>query len=130
VYRGFTCLKTKQEMMSWATYNQCITHPYLRTIRNSTANILDLGPIHMKVISHLNHIVNDINLILAPDATYETLTLDGKPFERPEAFYAIQRLALDRETYPHFPQLLVAFFQGALDTWIRFSAEFAAGGAI
>ncbi|KAG2133325.1 hypothetical protein DEU56DRAFT_739092 [Suillus clintonianus] len=130
VYRGFTCLKTKQEMMSWATYNQCITHPYLRTIRNSTANILDLGPIHMKVISHLNHIVNDINLILAPDATYETLTLDGKPFERPEAFYAIQRLALDRKTYPHFPQLLVAFFQGALDTWIRFSAEFAAGGAI
>ncbi|KAG2738469.1 hypothetical protein P692DRAFT_20668866, partial [Suillus brevipes Sb2] len=30
----------------------------------------------------------------------------------------------------HFPQLLVAFFQGALDTWIQFSAEFAAGGAI
>jgi hypothetical protein len=116
--------------MSWAKYNQCITHPYLHTIRNLTANILDLGPIHMKVISHLNHIINDINLILAPDTTYETLTLNGKPFKCPEAFYAIQCLALDHKTYPHFPQLLVAFFQGALDMWIRFSAEFAAGGAI
>ncbi|KAG2031188.1 hypothetical protein BDR03DRAFT_936433 [Suillus americanus] len=118
VYWGFMCLKTKQEMMSWATYNQCITHPYLCTIWNPTANILDLGPIHMKVISHLNHIINDIDLILAPDATYKTLTLYGKPFEHPEAFYAIQCLALDRKTYPHFPQLLVTFFQGALDTWI------------
>ncbi|KAG1851408.1 hypothetical protein F4604DRAFT_1934096 [Suillus subluteus] len=130
VYWNFMCLKTKQEMMSWATYNQCITHPYLCTIRNSTANILDLGPIHMKVISHLNHIINGIDLILTPDTTYETLTLDSKPFERPEAFYAIQCLALDHKTYPHFPQLLVAFFQGALNTWILFSAEFTAGGAI
>ncbi|KAG1802799.1 uncharacterized protein HD556DRAFT_1227920, partial [Suillus plorans] len=52
------------------------------------------------------------------------------PFECPEAFYAIQRLALDHKMYPHFPQLLVTFFQGALDMWIQFSAEFAAGGAI
>ncbi|KZT32243.1 hypothetical protein SISSUDRAFT_964622, partial [Sistotremastrum suecicum HHB10207 ss-3] len=31
---------------------------------------------------------------------------------------------------PHLKPLLVAFFEGALETWRRFSAEFAEGGDI
>ena len=34
VLRGFSCPKTKEEIICFAAYNQCITHPYLRTVRN------------------------------------------------------------------------------------------------
>jgi hypothetical protein len=67
---------------------------------------------------------------LGSSASYETATLDGKPFERPEAFYAIQRIAQDSDKYHYLRHLLVAFFEGALDTWVRFCAEFTPGGVI
>ncbi|KAJ8579906.1 hypothetical protein M405DRAFT_695455, partial [Rhizopogon salebrosus TDB-379] len=78
----------------------------------------------------LRCLIADINLVLGPSASYETATLDGKPFERPDAFYAIQCIAQDSKKYPHLRHLLVAFFEGALGTWVRFCAEFTVGGAI
>ncbi|KAG1846434.1 hypothetical protein F4604DRAFT_1884162 [Suillus subluteus] len=29
VFRGFSCLRTEEEITCWASYNQCLTHPYL-----------------------------------------------------------------------------------------------------
>ncbi|KIK35064.1 hypothetical protein CY34DRAFT_26709 [Suillus luteus UH-Slu-Lm8-n1] len=130
VFRGFSCLRTEEEITCWASYNQCLTHPYLRTIRNSSTNILDLGPIHAKVIAHLQCLIADVDLVLGPSASHETATLDGRPFERPEAIYAIQRIAQDQKNYPHLRRLLVTFLEGALDTWVRFCGEFTAGGVI
>lgn len=130
VYRGFSCPKTKEEIACWAAYNQCITHPYLRMVRNSSINILDLGPVHTRLVSHLQNLITNPDLVLAPSASHETAALDSRPFERPEAFYAIQRVALDEKTYPHLQNLLKEFLEGALDTWIRFCSEFAPGGTI
>jgi hypothetical protein len=53
--------------------------------------------------------------------------MDGKVWDRPESIYAIQALA---PTLPHLRGALVAFLEGALDTWERFSAEYAPGGEI
>ncbi|KAH7922726.1 hypothetical protein BV22DRAFT_1016713 [Leucogyrophana mollusca] len=130
VYNAFLCTKTTEEVVCCGAYNQCITHPYLQLVRNSSSNILDTGPLHARVIEHLKRLITDINLVLAPDASYKTAALDGTPFERPEAFYAIQQIAQDSQRYPHVSRLLVAFFEGALATWERFCAEFAPGGVI
>ena len=130
VLRGFTCTKTKEEIICFAVYNQCITHPYLRLVRRSSLNILDLGSLHSKLISHLSTLIANVDTILGPAAEYKTATLDGKLFERPEAVYAIQRLASDTLTYPHLHRLLKAFLEGAKETWIRFTSEFAPGGLI
>lgn len=130
VLRGFSCPKTKEEIICFAAYNQCITHPYLRTVRNNESNILDLGPVHANLIAHIRKLLSDVDLIIGPSATYKTATMDGKLFSRPEAMYAIQRIANDAMTYPHLRQLLVAFLEGAMETWIRFSSEFASGAKI
>ena len=65
-----------------------------------------------------------------PSATYKTATMDGTPFTRPEAVYAIQRISSDTVTYPHIRRLLASFLNGAMETWIHFLQEFASGGKI
>ncbi|KAH7918783.1 hypothetical protein BV22DRAFT_1051507 [Leucogyrophana mollusca] len=130
VLTGLLDPETNSEMCPLAIYSQIITIPFMQQVRGPTrehTNILDLGPLLVKVIAHCTAIVADPDLVLAPDARYQTATLDGQPFERPEVFYAVQRLI---PTLPHIQGLLVEFFQGAKDTWERFSSEFAAGGAI
>jgi hypothetical protein len=53
--------------------------------------------------------------------------MDHKIWEQPDAFYAVHKLA------PHLPHLqgaLIAFFEGALETWLHFTVKFQPGGEI
>ncbi|KIJ12215.1 hypothetical protein PAXINDRAFT_83254, partial [Paxillus involutus ATCC 200175] len=133
VYNAFKCTKTAEEMACLSTWGNCIGHPYMRQVRGhfrDFSNALDLGPLHAKLLSHLNSLSTNLDLILAPDTTYHEATFDGKPFEHLEAFYIIQTMARDTETYPNLRPLLKAFLQGAIKTLVRFTTEFAPGGAI
>jgi hypothetical protein len=130
IYCAFRCDKTKQEMACFSTWGQCISHPYFRAVRNSSGNILDLGPLHEQLIAHIKKLIDNVELVFGTDATYETAAFDGQPFERPEAFYIIQCIAQDTTKYPHLCSLFVAFLEGALETLIRFCREFAANGVI
>ena len=130
VLHGFSCPKTKEEIVCFAAYNQCITHPYLRMVQNNKSNILELGPVHASLISQIWKLQNNVDLIVGPSATYKTATMDGKLFTRPEAIYTIQWIASNTVTYPHIHQLLASFLEGALETWICFSREFTSGGKI
>ncbi|KAF8165867.1 hypothetical protein B0H34DRAFT_671600 [Crassisporium funariophilum] len=60
------------------------------------------------------------SLLLAADTSFETATLNGENWVRPEVFYAVQRIAPQLR---HLTGCLVAFFEGALDAWNRFSKE-------
>ncbi|KIM89184.1 hypothetical protein PILCRDRAFT_2457 [Piloderma croceum F 1598] len=53
--------------------------------------------------------------------------MDGKIWERPDAVYAVLGYA---PRLPHLRGALVAFFEGALDTWERFTDEYRPEGAI
>ncbi|KAI0066539.1 hypothetical protein BV25DRAFT_1868215 [Artomyces pyxidatus] len=123
VYKALHDIPTLTELAS-------ISHPYMRTIRGSptgTLNALDLGPFHEKVKEHCRLIIADPDLLLSSSTSYETGSLDGKPWERPEAVYAVLRRI---PQLPHIRGALVAFFEGALETWERFTSEFAPGGKI
>ncbi|KIJ34773.1 hypothetical protein M422DRAFT_263126 [Sphaerobolus stellatus SS14] len=69
---------------------------------------INMGPFHSKVEQHMERLIADPMLVLASDAKFETATMDGKPWDRAK----------------------VIFFTGALETWKRFTAEFAPGGLI
>ncbi|KAI0367582.1 hypothetical protein BV20DRAFT_949876 [Pilatotrama ljubarskyi] len=130
VYRALHDIPTLTELCALTLYSQSVSHPYLRQVRGHNAessNHLDLGPLHTRVKAHLTRIIQAPGLLLAPDASYEHGTLDGKPWERPEAFYSVHRLA---RQLPDLEVILVEFFRGALDTWELFAAEFAPGGLI
>jgi hypothetical protein len=53
--------------------------------------------------------------------------MDGKIWERPDAFYAVHALA---PGLPHLHGAMVAFFEGALETWLRFTSEYQRDGLI
>lgn len=130
VYNGLHDIPTLTELCVLALYAQAILHPYMRLVRGSQAaetNLLDLGPLHDKVKTHCRAIIANSNLLLATDASYTTGAMDGKVWERSDAFYAVKALA---PSLPHLPGALVAFFRGALEGWERFSTEFAPDGQI
>jgi hypothetical protein len=103
IYCAFRCDKTKQEMACFSTWGQCISHPYFRAVRNSSGNILDLGPLHEQLIAHIKKLIDNVELVFGTDATYETAAFDGQPFERPEAFYIIHKIPSPLFAFCCFP---------------------------
>ncbi|EGO28218.1 hypothetical protein SERLADRAFT_405857 [Serpula lacrymans var. lacrymans S7.9] len=87
VLTGLLDPETNSKMCPLAIYSQIITIPFMQQVRGPTGEhtiVLDLGPLLIKVIAHCTAIVADPDLVLAPDARYQTATLDGQPFERPK----------------------------------------------
>ncbi|KAG1722317.1 hypothetical protein EDB19DRAFT_1835071 [Suillus lakei] len=78
------CQKTAEEMTAFSTWGNCIGHPYMRQIRGALrefSNILDLHPLHDNLIIHMKKLIVNIDLVIGPNATYQTATLDRKPFK-------------------------------------------------
>jgi hypothetical protein len=97
----------------------------MATVNNP--NVLDLGDFHRDVQEFVAAIIEDPERLISPHATHSTGSLDGQGWENPNAIAAVKKLQPD---LVHLRSMLVAFFTGALHTWIRFSAEFAPGGLI
>ncbi|KAJ7080892.1 hypothetical protein B0H15DRAFT_953240 [Mycena belliarum] len=121
---------TLTELVVVILYYQSVGHPYMRVVRGpgtENTNVLDLGPLHVEVCSHIRTMIDDPSLIMGSDTSHLTGSLDGQLWEDPEAMNAALALV---PTLPHVREILLAFLRGALATWIRFSAEFAPGGLI
>jgi hypothetical protein len=130
VFEGLQDVSTQTELAVLTIYAQAISHPYMRKVRGpgtKQLNMLDLGPLHSEVQTHLEKIIQNPSILLSPQATYESGTMDRKPWDNPTAMEAVYELA---PTLPHLEPLLVAFCKGALETWKDFTAEFEEGGSI
>jgi hypothetical protein len=66
-------------------------------------------------------------ILVSSDATFLTGAMDGKPWENPGAVTTILKQTSE---FSHLSDVLVRFFQGALETWKRFTTEFTPGGVI
>ncbi|KAJ7467451.1 hypothetical protein B0H11DRAFT_2306656 [Mycena galericulata] len=107
-----------------------LSHPYLSQVRgpaHSEMNLLDLGPLHARVKGFCRDVIANPDLILSPDASWKTASMDGKPWDNPELFY---KISSRQSELPRVRECLVAFFGGALETWERFTADDAEGGII
>lgn len=130
ILRGLQDVPTVTELCVLAAYGQAVTHPYMREVRGANrkhTNILDLGPLHVKVVSHCTKLIATPELLFGPEANYREGAMDEKLWDRPEAIYAIQAMA---NGLPHLRCAMISFLEGALETWRRFSAEFDNGGDI
>jgi hypothetical protein len=102
------------------------TH-YLLEIRGrlrAEDNLLKLGGLHTSVKDHLHRLIANPKLITSPDSRYETATLDGKPWTKPDVVYAALAM-ISRWDLTHIDSLVVAFCMGALEAWSRFDTEWA-----
>jgi hypothetical protein len=130
IYLGLHDIPTLTELCVLILYAQAITHPYMRQVRGADSadtNLLDMGPVHDRVIAHCRAIIANPDLILSSAASYSTGSLDGKAWERPDAFYAVHALAPE---LPHLRGAMVSFFEGSLETWLRFTSEYRPDGPI
>jgi hypothetical protein len=101
VYRGLQDISTQTELCILVLYAQSISHPYMRQVRGPEQvhkNILDLGPLHLKVKTHCQDIIDNPDLLLSPESSHTTGTMDGKLWQRPEAVYAVKNMI---STLPH-----------------------------
>ncbi|KAF8057049.1 hypothetical protein FPV67DRAFT_1677808 [Lyophyllum atratum] len=121
VFKALQDVPTLTELAVLALYALVISRPYMQIVHAPGDTAITLGPLHEKVHTHCAGIIAKPALLLAADASFETATLDGKNWVRPEVFYAVQQIA---PQLPHLEGCLVAFFEGALDAWNRFSREF------
>ncbi|KAJ7231222.1 hypothetical protein C8J57DRAFT_1091987 [Mycena rebaudengoi] len=121
---------TLTKLCAMILYQQTITHPYLCQVHGpgtENVNLLDLGPLHTAVRDHIESILADPDIIFSDILSFETVTLDGKEWEDPNAIDAVVKMMA---SLPHLKPITLAFFRGALTTWICFSSEFAPGGLI
>ncbi|KAJ7605696.1 hypothetical protein DFH06DRAFT_1020041 [Mycena polygramma] len=131
ILKGLKCPSTLTELCVLALYAIAVSYPYMRVVRGQVngvrPNALDLGPWHAKVIAFCDAVAANPDLILAPDASHKTGSLDGQPWEHADVFYMVQRMA---KGLPHLRPCLVAFMTGAADTWRRFGEEYHEDGVI
>ncbi|KIJ34068.1 hypothetical protein M422DRAFT_263860 [Sphaerobolus stellatus SS14] len=123
-------LPTISKLCVLALFLLSISYPYMRIVRGEDSenlNVLDMGPTHQTVEVHMEKIIANPAVLLSSGAQFAEATLDGNLWVRSEVMYAIWKLA---PNLLHLESLTVAFFTGALETWRRFTAEYAPGGLI
>ncbi|KAF8193551.1 hypothetical protein K438DRAFT_1969460 [Mycena galopus ATCC 62051] len=78
VLKGLKCTSTLTELAVLAIYANAVSYPYMRVARGLVngvrPNALDLGPWHAKVVEFCEAIAENVELLLAPDATHKTGT--------------------------------------------------------
>ena len=121
---------TKSELAFLSLYAEAVSYPYMKSIHTSNEanqNMLTLGPLHSRVYQHIEKIIDNPDLLLGEEISSSRATLDGEEWQNPLVISKIQEVA---PSLPYLRELLVVFFQAALETWEHFTSEFAPGGAI
>ena len=114
---------TFTELQVLTIYSQSISLPFSELIRapyHQSRNGLDLGPDLDHLLKHIQDIINNPDISIGPNVSWKTATLDGKPWHNPEAIEIVLR---SRDQYPHLRFALVAFFEGTLETWKKFTQD-------
>ena len=70
--------------------------------------MLDLGPLHNEVLTHIQQIINTPDLLVESKVSHTTGALYGQKWETPELFPTVKAMA---DRMPHLKQLVVVFFQ-------------------
>jgi hypothetical protein len=90
-------------------------------------NHLNLGPFHDRLQSHIKDLIERPELLLDPTSPASMATLDGKEFDNPRAVASVHE---QLSQFPSICPLLLGFLKGSLETWERFSSQFASDGLI
>ncbi|KAJ7429955.1 hypothetical protein B0H11DRAFT_1693266, partial [Mycena galericulata] len=124
---------TLTELAVLSLYHILITAPYMRIVRQEddvALNSISLGPLHKDIRDHCQLLIEQPNLILDFDKEiYVLATFDGQPLTNTAVVDQIKVLH-DMGNLPYLEEMFVAFLEGAMATWIRFSSEYAPGGVI
>jgi len=120
---GLTDDATFTELQIFSLYSQAISLPFSELVRapyHQSRNGLDLGQDLDHLLEHHQAIIDNPNILIGPDVSWKTTTLDGKPWHNPDA---IEIILCHQYQYPHLRAALTTFFEGALKTWKTFTQD-------
>ncbi|KAF7363183.1 hypothetical protein MVEN_00670900 [Mycena venus] len=113
------------------TRMNAVPDAYFKIVRKAGVNHIDLGPLHAKIIDHINKLIGDTDLLLNPLSPSEEATLDGLPFSDQHAMDSAHLWLMKHPLrVPVVEQLLIGLLTSTLPAWKRFSSEFEPGGPI
>ncbi|KAF8596357.1 hypothetical protein BDV93DRAFT_455094 [Ceratobasidium sp. AG-I] len=130
IVKALNCPATLAELLVISLYGQAISKPYMRLVRAATVEgrgLAELASLHTQVQRHLELIIKDPLLVLGPNVLAEAATLDGSIWDEPAVIDALRQ---HESALPYLTDLFVAYCQGALQTWRRFTDEFAVDGLL
>ena len=123
VLTGLNDPPTLTELSVMSLYSQAISIPFIQHIcapAELPLNGLDLGPDYDRIKSHMEAIIEQPDLLIGQAASHETGTLYGCSWDNKVVTEFIQA---NRGSLPHLQDVLIAFFQGALETWQDFTKD-------
>ncbi|KAH8809703.1 hypothetical protein DL96DRAFT_1426901, partial [Flagelloscypha sp. PMI_526] len=138
IYNGLHDNPTLAELCVLTIYHQLISCPYMAKVRGQGTDgqsALNLGPLHNEICSHCQALIDKADAFLE-DLVAKKASLPndycfgGHQFTHLGAIDAVSSFVQDQLDRTLVHRLLITFLQGALATWVRFSAEFAPGGLI
>ncbi|KAF7334122.1 hypothetical protein MVEN_02318000 [Mycena venus] len=119
------------ELVIMTVYKNAVPDAYFKIVRKAGVNHIDLGPLHAKIIDHINKLIGDTDLLLNPLSPSEEATLDGLPFSDQHAMDSAHLWLMKHPLrVPVVEQLLIGLLTSTLPAWKRFSSEFEPGGPI
>ncbi|KAJ1303024.1 hypothetical protein OPQ81_011225 [Rhizoctonia solani] len=127
---ALSCLSTLAKLLCMSLYGQIVSKPYIRLVRSATMlrkGLADLAPLHTRVQSLLQTIIANPSIVLSLKSPDSSITLDGSEWESPDVLKALKEHGVK---LPYLTNLFVAFCQGALNTWARFTDDIAPSGPI
>lgn len=123
VVAGLNDPPTLTELSVMSLYSQAISVPFAQRIRtpsNMPLNGLDLGPDYDRIKRHMGAVIDNPDLLLGWRASHKDGTLYGEEWDNEDA---IEFIRANQYSLPRLQELLVAFFQGALETWEEFTKD-------
>ena len=120
VQAGLNDPPTLTELSVMSLYSQAISVPFSQHIRNPSLNGLDLGPDYHRIKQHLVSVIENPELLLGQTASHEVGTLYGEQWSNEDV---VKYIRTNQNSLPHLREILIAFFQGALETWQNFTQD-------
>ena len=77
---------TLAELAVLALYGEAVSYPYIKAICTTSEsgekkNMLDLGPLHKKVSTHIQAIITDPSILLDENPSYIIASLEGDEWQ-------------------------------------------------
>jgi hypothetical protein len=129
ILKGLEDPATQTELAVFSLYSEAISKPYAISVRgsfNESKNALDLGPAHSQIISHIDTLIENPDLLIGDNTSHETGALYRTHWDQA----IINYMHSIRNQLPHLRQALIAFLQGAQAKWVDFTKEFTQGSDI
>jgi len=123
VETGLNDPPTRTELSVMSLYSQAISVPFARRVRptnDEVLNGLDLGPDYDRIKQHMKAVIDDPDLLLGQEASHEVGTLYGEEWDNESVIGFIRA---NKDSFPHLREILIAFFEGALEKWEEFTKD-------